>query len=354
MKIAIVGEFPPRIGGVSSHTYTLSKKLIEQGHEVFVITYSDKNLKNIDEIQVIEAKIIDQPLIRPLLFKINAKRKLEQLIKKENIDIIHGHLIYPVGAVATEIGKKYNIPTYVTAHGGDIYELYKKHPILKKPIKKVLKQADNILAVSNKIKKEIEKTNIPNIEKKTTIHQNTVNIKKFQKIPQQSKKETPTIICVTRLVKRKNINLLLEAKKQSKTNYKLIIVGDGPERSKLENKVKKENIKNVTFTGFRNDVENILPHADIFALPSTEEAFGIAYIEALACGLPVIGCDDGGATDIIDKDVGILIKPNNVSSLKNAIDKLLNNKKLYQKLQSNTRKKAMQFAEMKIPYHEIK
>lgn len=90
MKIVMVGDFPPRIGGVSSHIHTLSKKLVEEGHEVFVIAYSHRNLQNIGGIKVIGAKVIDKPVIRPLTFIINAKRKLKELIKKEDIDIIHG------------------------------------------------------------------------------------------------------------------------------------------------------------------------------------------------------------------------------------------------------------------------
>lgn len=354
MKIAMLGDFPPRVGGVSSHIYSLSKKLVSLGHEVFVITYSHENLENLDGIKVISAKIIDKPIIRPFLFKINAKRKLDELVKKEHIDIIHGHLIYPVGAVATEIGEKYNIPTYVTVHGGDIYELYKKHPLLRKPIENVLIKADKILAVSNKIKNEIINTNIVDINKKTSIHWNAVNIDKFKEISSKRRKDKPTMICVTRLVKSKNVNLLLDAKKQTKMDFNLIIVGDGPEKHHLENKVKKEKINNVTFTGFRSDVEKILPHADLFVLPSIDEAFGIAYIEALACGLPIIGCNNTGAKEIITSDVGLLIKPNSVSSLTDAIDKILNNEKLYNKFKSNVRKKAIEFSEMKIPYSEIK
>lgn len=98
MKIAMVGYIAPHINGLSSHLYTLSKKLVENGHEVFVISYPHREgLKDIDGIHVKGAKIIDIPFIRPLTFKISAKKILTDLVEKENIDIIHGHTLIPTG-----------------------------------------------------------------------------------------------------------------------------------------------------------------------------------------------------------------------------------------------------------------
>ena len=125
MKIAMVGQFPPHVGGVGVHIHTLSKKLVEMGHEVFVITYPHKELKDIDGIHVIGTKGFNFKGVRGLMFKKNAKKALEKLIEEEDIDIIHGHYLFPAGAAAVEVGKKHNIKTYVTSHGSDMFELYK-------------------------------------------------------------------------------------------------------------------------------------------------------------------------------------------------------------------------------------
>ncbi len=350
----MIADFLPHINGLTNHVYTLSQQLIQQKNDVFVITFPNKNnIKEINGIKIIQSKGQDIHYLRELSILLSGEKLLENLVKKENIDIIHAHSIYPQGKIATKIGKKYNIPTYITCHGPDFDKFYKL-PFFKQQINQILDKSDNILAVSQNLADKIKKTNIKNIKEKTSLHLNSIDINKFKEINHPNNKNEPIVIFVGILYKRKNAKLLLDAKKQSKTNYKLIIVGDGPERNKLEKKVQKEKIDNVTFMGFRNDVENILPYADLFVLPSTQEAFGIVFIEALACGLPVIGCDDGGAKDIINDDVGLLIKPNNISSLANAIDRILSDEKLYCKFKSNARKKAMQFSQMKIPYQELK
>ena len=113
MKIAMVGQFPPHFGGVGVHIHTLSKELVKQGHEVYVITYPHPDLKDIDGIHVIGTTGINIPGIRGLMFERNAKKALNQLLKEVDIDIIHGHYLFPAGAAACEVGSKHNIKTYV-------------------------------------------------------------------------------------------------------------------------------------------------------------------------------------------------------------------------------------------------
>ena len=149
MKIAMVGQFPPHIGGVGVHIHTLSKELVKKGHEVYVITYPHNDIEDIDGIHVIGTSGVNIPGIRGLMFKRNARKALEKLIKEVDIDIIHGHFLFPAGAAATDVGSKHNIKTYVTAHGSDMFEMYKKQFFKRPIIKKVLKKADKIFVVSN-------------------------------------------------------------------------------------------------------------------------------------------------------------------------------------------------------------
>ena len=83
MKIAMVGQFPPHVGGVGVHIHTLSKRLVEMGHEVYVITYPHKEIRDIDGIHVIGTTGLDIPGIRGLMFKRNAKKALNNLLKEE-------------------------------------------------------------------------------------------------------------------------------------------------------------------------------------------------------------------------------------------------------------------------------
>lgn len=359
MKIAMVGQFPPHFGGVGVHIHTLSKKLVEEGHEVFVITYPHKEIRDIDGIHVIGTKGINLPGIRGLMFKNNAKKELEDLIKKEDIDIIHGHYLFPAGAAAVEVGNKHNIKTYVTAHGSDMFELYKSKPFMRPTIKKVLKNADGIFAVSKALRQEIIATGVSGIAEKTKLSWNSVDITKFSlKDDDSFKKEfglfdKPIVLFVGNLIKRKNVGALLEAKKIAKSDYYLVIVGDGPLSKKLRKKVEDENIPDVIFTGSRTDVENIIPNCDFLVLPSFSESFGLVLIEALACGKPVIGSDVGGISEIINDDVGLLVNPNDVSSISNSIDKLVDDEDLRVSLSRNARNRAKDFSQVTIPYDEV-
>ncbi len=359
MKIAMVGQFPPHVGGVGVHIHTLSKKLIDEGHEVYVITYPHKEIKDIDGIHVIGTKGLNIPGVRGLMFKMNAKKALEELLEKEDIDIIHGHYLFPAGAAAVEVGKEHGIKTYVTAHGSDMFELYKKQPFMRSPVKKVLRDADGVFAVSNALRHEIIATGVPGIANKTKLSWNSVDINKFSaKTNDSFKKEykledKPIVLFVGNLIKRKNVESLIEAKKVSQSDYYLVIVGDGPQFKKLSKKVEDENIHDVIFTGSRNDVENIIPSCDVLVLPSYSESFGLVLIEALACGKPVIGSDVGGITEIINKDVGLLVNPNKVSSIAKAIDTVINDDDLRLIFSLNARNRAIDFSEVTIPYDEV-
>ncbi len=355
----MVGQFPPHVGGVGVHIHTLSKELVKQGHEVFVITYPHKDIKDIDGIHVIGTRGINVPGVRGLMFKKNAKKALEELLKTEDIDIIHGHYLFPAGAAAVEVGNEHGIKTYITAHGSDMFEVYKKQPLMRSTIKNVLKKADVVLAVSNALKHEIIATGVTGISNKTRICWNSVDINKFSSKENNTFKEEnklldkPIVLFVGNLIKRKNVDSLLEAKKIANSDYYLVIVGDGPLFKKLNQKVEDENIRDVIFLGSRNDVENIIPSCDVLVLPSLSESFGLVLIEALACGKPVIGSNVGGITEIINDDVGLLVNPTKISSIASAIDKVINDVEFRVGLSLNARNRAKVFSEVNIPYDEV-
>jgi glycosyltransferase involved in cell wall biosynthesis len=89
-------------------------------------------------------------------------------------------------------------------------------------------------------------------------------------------------------------------------------------------------------------------------LPSFSESFGLVLIEALACGKPVIGSNVGGITEIINKNVGLLVNPNKISSIASAIDEVINDEELRMVLSLNARNRALDFSEVTIPYDEVK
>ncbi|MBN1765197.1 MAG: glycosyltransferase, partial [Sedimentisphaerales bacterium] len=141
--------------------------------------------------------------------------------------------------------------------------------------------------------------------------------------------EKITLMFVGRLDPVKNIDLLLMATShlQKDHNIQLLILGDGPERNKLESLKRKLNLDNtVYFIGPRRDVERWLKIADIFILPSKWEGFGLAALEAMAAGVPVIATDVTGLNDIImDGQTGLLVPSDNDQQLSKVIDNLIKN-----------------------------
>lgn len=101
----MVGQFPPHVGGVGVHIHTLSKELVKQGHKVYVITYPHKDIEDIEGIHVIGTKGVNIPGIRGLMFKINAKKALENLLKEVDIDIIHAITCFLQGQQVLKLEK---------------------------------------------------------------------------------------------------------------------------------------------------------------------------------------------------------------------------------------------------------
>lgn len=240
-----------------------------------------------------------------------------------------------------------------------MFEMYKKQFFMRPIIKNVLKKADVVFAVSNALKDEILATEVPGIENKTRLYWNSVDIAKFNNdgntlFKSDFKNKKPVVLFVGNIIKRKNVNSLLEAKKIAKSDYNLVVVGDGPLLKQLKDKAEKENISDVYFTGARKDVEKIIPSADVLVLPSFSESFGLVLIEALASGKPVIGSDVGGIKEIITSDVGLLIDPNSPETIADAVDKIILNDEFRSNLASNARNRAKIFSKVEIPYDEVK
>lgn len=263
--------------------------------------------------------------------------------------------------IAAEVGEKMNIKTYLTAHGSDIFELYNKKAISHPFIKNTLKKADVVFAVSEALKENILKIPVKGLKDKLRIHHNSVDISRFKPDADYSFKEelkknygldndNPILLFVGNLIKRKNVDGLIEAKKLSSTEYNLVIVGTGPELNKLKKQAK--GVDNIYFAGKRTNMENIVPSSDIIILPSHSESFGIVLIEALACGKGVIGSNTGGISEIITPDVGLLIDSKDYQSIANAIDKVFSDEDLKNKFSQNARQRAKVFSKMEIPYDE--
>ncbi|NFG62122.1 MULTISPECIES: glycosyltransferase [unclassified Clostridium] len=272
----------------------------------------------------------------PLMFKSFNKRmdKLyKEIVKKEGkVDIIHAHSAMWGGISAAYISKKYNIPLVITEHSSLKYAKYLKDSY-RKHIYKAYESCDSLIAVGNGLKKELNTYVNRDIE---VIH-NMVDLSLFNmeaECNKDAKNNTLTFFSCAFLEEGKGMELLIKSFKEVFINENVVlkIGGDGSLKSSLEELVKSIGMeKQIFFLGAlsRQEVANEMKNCDIFALPSEHETFGVVYIEALACGKPVIGAKNGGAEDIITKKNGIIVEKNNEEQLISALKYMKENYKNY-------------------------
>lgn len=350
MNICIIGQYPPQIGGVATYTKQLEDKLIEEGHNVYVLTYKQDITQ---PTNVFMANSLNIPVIRGFSFIISSYFMLNRIVKEKDIDIIHANYILPPGLVC--VLNKSHAKKVITVHGSDI-NILPNNKILRHVIKFVLNKADALYFVSEKLEEKAINICGKNIQEKTTITPNTVSTKKFKPLKGNKKILTkyqhPIVVFIGNLVKQKGLIYLLEAKKLSDTEYTLLIYGDGPEKEVLQKYIETNNLKNTFLMGKTTIPEQIIPESDIMVLPSISEGASIIALESMSCGKALISTDSGNISNIItnNKD-GIIIPPKNPQLLSNAIDDLITNTKKREKIGENARKLIInKYSNMNIPY----
>ena len=356
MNICMVGHFPPHLGGISSYTYLLSKELVNRGDKVYVLTYPHENISDINDIPVFTAPTLNIKGLRGFLFFISATFKLLRIARKYKIDLIHAHYVMPPGLIAVVCSMFSGTKTAITIHGSDIFVLANK-PLLKSIIKFVLKRADYIFVVSDSLKENVLKLGIEGIENKLRVTYNAVDVERFRPDQTSTFKEEmkidpqkPVVLFVGNLVWQKGVEYLIRAKEFLNVDAEIVIVGDGPLFEELKAIVEFEKMEGITFTGARNDIEKIMPAADIFVLPSLSEGRPTVILEAMASGKPVVATNVGGIPEIVNEETGILVNPEDPVGLAEAIDELLQDKELQEKMGKTARKHIMKYATIEIPY----
>jgi glycosyltransferase involved in cell wall biosynthesis len=242
-------------------------------------------------------------------------------------DIIYSHYLQNT-IKAIPLHQKYHIPIVAMEHWSQMAYI----PIPKNIIstaKQAYASIDKLITVSSTLKDNIlrqvgfDSFVVPNMVGKEFHYTN----------PKKKKKDTIQIITTGRLVPEKHFDMLIQAVTNiSSIPLQLSIIGNGSEKLKLQQLVKKLQVADkVRLLGqkSKNEIVTLLQQSDIFVLPSQSETFGVAYIEALACGLPIIATDCGGPRDIVTKNNGLLIPINNQQALEHAIIQLTQNLNQY-------------------------
>ena len=264
------------------------------------------------------------PLIRPIWICIYQSLFNFYHQKKGLPDVIHAHS-FLAGIAAYDIAKPYNIPIVLTEHLSSLLDdsLKKKHV---SSFKNILNKADALVAVSKGLKTKMQTYTSQEIK----VIPNLVDTDFFSPLPKEAKRDDFTFIAIGSLIPRKGFDLLIQAfakiKKTSDLKPRLIIIGDGREKSNLLKLIEKLGLKDkVNLTGHlsQEKVKDQLRRADVFVLSSHIETFGVVVIEAMAVGLPIIATRCIGTRDLINEKVGYYIEPNNIDELVHSMNRMI-------------------------------
>ncbi|WP_026885612.1 glycosyltransferase family 4 protein [Clostridium beijerinckii] len=315
MKIGLFTDtYYPQINGVATSVLMLKRNLEMRGHKVYVFTTTDpkadseeKNVYRVPSIPFISARRVG----------IFYNPRLSKFIKKLGLNVIHTHTEFSLGIFGRAMAKELNIPFVHTYH--TIYEDYTHYiaklevfdPIAKMAVRKLsikfCSSADKVivptrkvkeLLLSYKLKKDI--SIIPTGIELNKFSKQNHNLKMVQELRKNLgiKEKDKILLYIGRISKEKNIEEILVAMKSylsDREDVKFLLIGDGPEKSVLENKAKELEIDNkVIFSGERpwNEIHVYYQIGDVFVSASQSETQGLTYIEALASGLPVVAKAD--------------------------------------------------------------
>lgn len=254
------------------------------------------------------------------------KRAVQQYGKP---DAIYSHYLSNT-IKAIPLKKKYHIPIVAMEHWSQMaYPKIPNNTILT--AKYVYSSIDQLITVSSALKNNI----FQQIGCDSIVIPNMVG-KEFHYLPSNlKKKESIQLITTGRLIPEKHFDMLIQAIANISTpKLQLYIIGNGSEKQKLQKLVEKLQVKDqIQLLGHKSkqEIVTLLQQSDIFVLPSQSETFGVAYIEALACGLPIIATDCGGPRDIVTQKNGLLIPVNDQQALEQAIVQMSHNFNLYDK-----------------------
>jgi glycosyltransferase involved in cell wall biosynthesis len=246
---------------------------------------------------------------------------LGKFLAQTNADLLHGHGLSRVLLYrrAAQIAK---IPLVLTLHN-----LVPRLSLLRRVVLRLLLQKTKIIAVSNAVANSARQ-----IAPGCTVIYNGIDLRLFDAATKKTSNKVPIILCVARLSGEKGVDVLLSIELPGE----VWIVGDGPERANLE-RIARPNVR---FLGHRTDIPELLAAADLYVQPSRSEGLGIAILEAMAAGLPIVASSVGGIPELIsDPSVGILVPPDDPKHLRDAVITLLSEPDRAATLGENARKR---------------
>ncbi len=366
MKVLMINQFPLTGGGSGFYTKNVAKNLKALGHDVCIIIP-----ENTTEIET-----IDGVTIKPVFFKRNEiiegqlpfnfgcftthprsnitfneytdmqlelyikafENAIETAIRDFKPDIIHSGHIW----ILSNIASKYNIPVVITSHGTDIIG-HNTWDRFHKYSEEAVENCSRIITISDSNKENVLKA-FSHAKDKVIQLRNGYDQNIFKKREYNKKqvlkeigidKEYASIVLFSgRLVEIKGIDVLLKAAKRYEDGNTLtLIAGGGVLLEPLKEQAAELGLKDVVFLGNQTQENLCVLYniADVLAVPSRVEGFGLVAIEALACGTPVIATNQGGLPEFINEKVGALVEVEDDINLEKEISKILTGERKFDK-----------------------
>ncbi|SKB46150.1 N-acetyl-alpha-D-glucosaminyl L-malate synthase BshA [Sphingobacterium nematocida] len=332
MKIGIVCY--PTFGGSGVVATELGKGLASEGHQVHFITYSqparlDFFSENLfyHEVAVSQYPLFDFPPYESALAS-----KLVDVVRFEKLDVLHVHYAIPHASaayLAKQILRTYgiDIPVVTTLHGTDI-TLVGKDKSFKPVVTFSINESDGVTTVSESLKKQT--LEFFDITRDIEVIPNFIDLNRFVNKKREHFKRAIApdneriMVHTSNFRKVKNTSDVVRIFHQvnQKIPSKLLMVGDGPERTNAEELSRQLGISNcVRFLGKQDAIEEILSVSDLFLMPSSSESFGLAALEAMACSVPVVSSNAGGLPELnVNGVTGFLSNIGDVDDMaKNAV-----------------------------------
>lgn len=355
MNIGIVCY--PTYGGSGVLATELGIALSKKNHTIHFISSSlparlDTYYSNINFHEV---RNLQYPLFEYTPYETALASKIVDVMTYEKLDVLHVHYAVPHASAAYMTkqilkSKGINLPVITTLHGTDI-TLVGNDPSYAPVVEFSINMSDGVTAVSNSLKKDtLYRFNIKN---DLEVIYNFIDRSKFQREydPKLKKHygELDDIFLVHvsnfRPVKRiMDVIKAWELANSQNPKIKLLLIGDGPERQKAEEYCREGNCGSIHFLGKRDGINRLLSICDVFLLPSEKESFGLAALEAMACGVPVVSSDTGGIPEVnINGETGYTYSLGNVHGMAAGILNIVKDKETWEGFSQRSMKHADQF-----------
>ncbi|MBD0824508.1 N-acetyl-alpha-D-glucosaminyl L-malate synthase BshA [Aestuariibaculum marinum] len=365
MKIGIVCY--PTFGGSGVVATELGLELSKRGHEIHFITYNQPVRLELvsNNVHYHEVNVPEYPLFHYQPYELALSSKLVDMVKLHGIEILHVHYAIP-HAYAAYMAKKMLIeeniyvPIVTTLHGTDI-TLVGSHPFYRPAVTFSINKSDAVTAVSQSLKDDTLR--LFDIKNEINVVTNFIDLDKHNVLfsdcqrSLMAKDDEKIITHISNLRQVKRVDDVIEVfyNIQKEMPAKLMLVGEGPERERIEARCVELGIYNkVAFLGKSNEIDKVLWFSDLFLLPSKTESFGLAALEAMASGVPVISSNTGGIPEVNIQGVsGFLSDVGDVADMtKNALY-ILSDEERLKTFKENARKTALKFdVHMIVPQYE--